>query len=75
MKSDMRNGYVDVVGGPLYYEVKGDGRAVVLIHAGFLDRRIHGSTYVEIPGVDHIANRSKPGEFNHIVLEFLTNRI
>ena len=40
VKRSMQNGYVDVVGGRLYYEVKGDGHAVVLIHAGFLDRRM-----------------------------------
>ena len=29
-----------VAGGRLYYEVKGSGHPIVLIHAGFLDRRM-----------------------------------
>ena len=36
----MQSGYVSVVGGRLYYQVKGSGHPVVLIHAGFLDRRM-----------------------------------
>lgn len=31
---------MNVAGGRLYYEVKGSGHPVVLIHAGFLDRRM-----------------------------------
>lgn len=33
------NGMVSVGGGELYYEVGGEGRAVVLLHDGLLDRR------------------------------------
>jgi len=33
-------GYVPVEGGRLYYETNGHGHPVVLIHAGFLDRRM-----------------------------------
>jgi len=36
---DIQN-YVNVVGGRLYYEVEGSGHPIVLIHAGFLDRRM-----------------------------------
>jgi len=32
--------YVNVVGGRLYYEVEGSNHPIVLIHAGFLDRRM-----------------------------------
>ena len=34
------SGTVPVQGGKLYYEVKGEGHPLVLIHAGFLDRRM-----------------------------------
>src|SRR5437879_2559353 len=33
-------GYAEVDGGRLYYETSGDGPAMVLIHAGFLDSRM-----------------------------------
>jgi pimeloyl-ACP methyl ester carboxylesterase len=36
----MASGFADVEGGPLYYEVAGDGPSVVLIHAGLWDLRI-----------------------------------
>ena len=34
------SGTVPVEGGKLYYEAKGEGHPIVLIHAGFLDRRM-----------------------------------
>jgi pimeloyl-ACP methyl ester carboxylesterase len=34
------SGFADVEGGPLFYEVAGEGPPVVLIHAGLWDRRI-----------------------------------
>jgi pimeloyl-ACP methyl ester carboxylesterase len=34
-----KSGYVNVDGGRLYYEAAGQGRPVVLAHAGFVDRR------------------------------------
>src|SRR5436309_15462897 len=34
------SGTVPVQGGKLFYEVKGEGHPLVLIHAGFLDRRM-----------------------------------
>jgi pimeloyl-ACP methyl ester carboxylesterase len=37
---DMETGYVDVEGARLYYEVAGQGEPVILIHGGFLDRRM-----------------------------------
>ena len=33
-----KTGYLDVEGGQLYYEVRGDGHPLVLIHAGVADR-------------------------------------
>ena len=36
----METGFVEVEGGKLYYETDGDGPAIVLIHAGFLDCRM-----------------------------------
>ena len=36
----METGFVDVEGGRLYYETDGEGPALVLIHAGFLDCRM-----------------------------------
>ncbi len=36
----LESGFVQVEGGRLYYEVNGSGPALVLIHAGFLDRRM-----------------------------------
>jgi pimeloyl-ACP methyl ester carboxylesterase len=36
----MQSGYVDVDGARLYYEQAGSGMPVVLIHGGFLDRRM-----------------------------------
>ena len=36
----LETGYVEVDGGRLYYETSGDGPAMVLIHAGFLDSRM-----------------------------------
>ena len=41
----METGFVDVDGGKLYYETDGDGPAVVLIHAGFLDGRMWDSQF------------------------------
>ncbi|NIN71805.1 MAG: alpha/beta fold hydrolase [Gemmatimonadetes bacterium] len=37
---DVRTGYLDVEGARLYYEEAGQGDPVVLIHGGFLDRRM-----------------------------------
>ncbi|UCC83997.1 MAG: alpha/beta hydrolase [Gemmatimonadota bacterium] len=37
---EVRTGYVDVEGARLYYEEAGQGAPVVLIHGGFLDRRM-----------------------------------
>jgi 3-oxoadipate enol-lactonase len=36
----VETGYAEVDGGRLYYEASGDGPAIVLIHAGFLDLRM-----------------------------------
>ena len=36
----METGYAEVDGGRLYYETSGNGPAIVLIHAGFLDLRM-----------------------------------
>lgn len=36
----METGHAEVDGGKLYYETSGNGPAIVLIHAGFLDRRM-----------------------------------
>ena len=36
----MESGQAEVDGGRLYYETSGNGPAIVLIHAGFLDRRM-----------------------------------
>ncbi len=36
----MQDGYVTVTGGQLYYQLKGSGHSLVLIHAGFLDQRM-----------------------------------
>jgi 3-oxoadipate enol-lactonase len=36
----LQTGFVEVDGGKLYYEANGDGPALVLIHAGFLDSRM-----------------------------------
>ena len=36
----MQTGYAEVDGGRLYYETSGEGPALVLIHAGFLDSRM-----------------------------------
>ncbi len=38
--AERRSGFVDVQGGPLHYEVAGEGPAVVLVHAGLWDLRI-----------------------------------
>ena len=32
-----QNGYIEVHGGPIYYEVAGDGTPFVMIHAGVAD--------------------------------------
>ena len=37
---EVDTGYVDVEGARLYYEVAGQGDPVILIHGGFLDRRM-----------------------------------
>jgi pimeloyl-ACP methyl ester carboxylesterase len=37
---EVQTGYVDVEGARLYYEAAGQGDPVVLIHGGFLDRRM-----------------------------------
>ncbi len=36
----MESGFVKVSDGTLYYETEGQGHALVLVHAGFLDRRM-----------------------------------
>ena len=36
----MKNGYVDVEGGKLYFEMSGEGDVLCLVHAGFLDSRM-----------------------------------
>src|SRR5207247_10431549 len=36
----VETGYAEVDGGSLYYETSGEGPALVLIHAGFLDSRM-----------------------------------
>jgi 3-oxoadipate enol-lactonase len=36
----LETGFVEVEGGKLYYETSGDGPALALIHAGFLDSRM-----------------------------------
>ncbi len=38
--ADAQTGFVDVQGGRLYYEEAGTGQPLVLIHGGFLDRRM-----------------------------------
>lgn len=37
---DVKSGYVDVEGAQLYYEEAGQGAPLVMIHGGFLDRRM-----------------------------------
>lgn len=37
---EIETGYVEVEGGRLYYEAAGQGHPVILIHGGFLDRRM-----------------------------------
>jgi 3-oxoadipate enol-lactonase len=41
----METGFVEVEGGKLYYETNGQGLALVLIHAGFLDCRMWDSQF------------------------------
>ena len=41
----METGFVDAEGGKLYYEADGEGPALVLIHAGFLDCRMWDSQF------------------------------
>ncbi len=41
----MDNGFVMVEGGRIYYETNGEGHPLVLIHAGFLDRRMWDSQF------------------------------
>ncbi|HEV2119903.1 MAG TPA: alpha/beta hydrolase [Candidatus Bathyarchaeia archaeon] len=41
----METGFVEVDGGKLYYETDGQGPALVLIHAGFLDCRMWDSRF------------------------------
>ncbi len=36
----MQDGHVGVAGGRLYYQLKGNGHSLLLIHAGFLDQRM-----------------------------------
>src|SRR5512139_1589824 len=38
--SDIQTGFADINGGKLYYEMAGDGPALVLAHAGIADRRM-----------------------------------
>ena len=89
-------GYAAVRGGRVYYEVQGAGHPLVLIHAGFLDRRMwdgqfelfarsYRVVHYDVRGFgesdrpqekysdveDHIANVSRPKEFNRTVVEFL----
>lgn len=42
--------YIDVNGGTIYYESKGKGVPVVLIHAGYLDRRMWDSQFELLSG-------------------------
>jgi len=49
---EVETGYVDVEGARLYYEAAGEGEPVVLIHGGFLDRRMWDGQF-EAFAVEH----------------------
>src|SRR5260370_28792729 len=42
----VETGYAEVDGGRLYYETSGEGPALVLIHAGFLDSRMWDTQFL-----------------------------
>jgi len=43
----MDSGLVKVKGGTIYYESQGQGHPLVLIHAGFLDRRMWDPQFIQ----------------------------
>lgn len=42
-----KNGYVNVGDGKLYYEISGEGKTLVLVHAGFVDSRMWDDHWAE----------------------------
>jgi 3-oxoadipate enol-lactonase len=40
-----KNGFLELSGGTLYYEVAGEGHALVLIHGGQMDSRMWGEQF------------------------------
>ncbi len=67
-----REDFAAVEGGRVYYEVSGEGPAIVLLHAGLWDRaRIPGARRETIAGADHVLHMRRPEEFNRLVLSFL----
>ena len=74
MVSDqVETGYVPVGGTRLYYERKGSGSPVVLIHSGFLDRRMwdpqfegYSANYSVVRYDIRGHGRSAPGETTYV---------
>lgn len=72
-------GEADVNGATLHYEISGDGRPLVLAHAGIADGRVwEGQFEKELPhvrktvisGAAHPPNMERPEESNSLVLNF-----
>ena len=71
---DLTSGIAEINGAQLYYEAKGTGHPLLLVHAGVADRlvrEIPDCKKVLIPSVAHMLNMEKPDEFNQGVLDFL----
>ena len=66
----------------LYYEEMGEGHPLVMLHGGFLDRRMwdpqfeaFDKRYRVIRYDARMANMESPEEFNSIVLDFLAKTL
>jgi pimeloyl-ACP methyl ester carboxylesterase len=66
-------GFADVNGASLYYDVAGDlDRPAVDVRAKLLSRSIPRAQKVVINGTAHVPSMEKPEEFNRVVLGFLS---
>jgi hypothetical protein len=62
--------HLDRDGVEIYYEVHGDGPALLLTH-GYMAAKIPGAEMVVLADAGHEANLDQPAAFNRAVLDFL----
>jgi pimeloyl-ACP methyl ester carboxylesterase len=65
-------GRLGEIGAPTLVLVGGHDRADIRAIADALAGGIPGAQRVDLPGTAHLPNMERPGEFNRVVLEFLS---